>query len=75
MRDQPTSFPTKQADGSPLKPITRVVLDRRATSRFQAEEVPERFLEAILEDLPSPVGIAEPYRVDILPPRGYVIAR
>jgi nitroreductase len=49
MQDKPTSFPEKQPDGSPLKPITQVLLDRRATQSFTDEEVPEEYLRAILE--------------------------
>lgn len=49
MQDRPTNFPTAQPDGEPLKPITRVLLERRATVRFTDEEVPEEYLNAILE--------------------------
>src|SRR5215213_3741403 len=49
MQDRPTNFPTAQPDGEPLKPITRVMLERRATVRFTDEEVPEEYLNAILE--------------------------
>jgi nitroreductase len=48
MQDRPTNFPTAQPGGEPLKPITRVLLERRATLRFTDEEVPEEYLNAIL---------------------------
>lgn len=48
MQDKPTNFPTTQPDGSPLKPITQVLLDRRATTHFKTDQVPEDILNAIL---------------------------
>lgn len=48
LEDQPTSLPTTRPDGSPLKPINEVLLERRATQSFTDEEVPEEYLEAIL---------------------------
>src|SRR5215213_7969958 len=48
MQDRPTNLPTAQPDGEPLKPLTRVLLERRATVRFTDEEVPEEYLNAIL---------------------------
>src|SRR5438105_2188596 len=48
MKDKPTNFPTTQPNGEPLKPITQVLLDRRATMHFTDEEVPEEYLNAIL---------------------------
>jgi len=41
-------FPEKCPDGRALKPITQVLLDRRATSHFKPDPVPEEYLEAIL---------------------------
>src|SRR5215210_1864256 len=39
-----------QPDGEPLKPITEVVLERRATIHFkESEEIPENILRAILQ--------------------------
>ena len=35
-------------NGSPLKPITQVLLERRATPHFRDEPLPEDYLEAIL---------------------------
>src|SRR4030095_16056358 len=48
MQDKPTHYPNKQQNGQPLKPITQVLLDRRATPHFTAEPVPDEFLQAIL---------------------------
>ena len=48
MKDKPTNYPTAQPDGEPLKPLTQVLLERRATNHFTGEEVPEEYLNAIL---------------------------
>ncbi len=48
MQDKPTSFPTTQPDGSPLKPLTEAILERRATINFVDEEISEEYLDAIL---------------------------
>jgi nitroreductase len=48
MQDKPTQFPTTQPDGSALKPIPQVLLDRRATSHFLPDPVPDEYLDAIL---------------------------
>lgn len=48
MQDKPTNLPTTQPNGEPLKPITEVILERRATNHFTNEEVPEEILNAIL---------------------------
>jgi nitroreductase len=42
-------LPTTRPDGKPLKPITDVLLERRATPHFLPDEVPEEYLNAILE--------------------------
>jgi nitroreductase len=47
-QDRPRDFPRAQVNGEPLKPITQVLLDRRATSHFKPDPVPEEYLEAIL---------------------------
>lgn len=47
-RDRPTGLPTTQVDGAPLKPLTQVLLERRATPHFRDEPLPEDYLEAIL---------------------------
>lgn len=49
MQDKPTNYPKTQPDGSPLKPITELLLNRRATNSFTDEEAPEEYLNAILE--------------------------
>jgi nitroreductase len=49
MKGKPTNYPTAQPGGEPLKPITRVLLERRATNHFTDEEVPEEYLNAILK--------------------------
>lgn len=48
MQDKPENYPTTQPNGAPLKPITEVLLNRRATNHFTDEEVPEEYLNAIL---------------------------
>lgn len=48
MKDKPTNYPTAQPGGEPLKSITQVLLERRATNHFTDEEVPEEYLNAIL---------------------------
>ncbi|PYS93385.1 MAG: nitroreductase family protein [Acidobacteria bacterium] len=48
MQDKPTNLPQTQANGEQLKPITQVVLERRATNQFLPDEVPEEYLNAIL---------------------------
>jgi nitroreductase len=49
MQDKPTNIPQTRPEGEPLKPITEVILDRRATIHFKEdEEVPEDVLRAIL---------------------------
>ncbi len=49
MRDRPTNLPRTRPGGEPLKPITDVMLERRATQQFLPDEVPEEYLNAILE--------------------------
>lgn len=48
MQDKPTNLPERQANGQPLKPITEVLLERRATPHFTDEPVPDEILNAIL---------------------------
>ncbi|HEV2708441.1 MAG TPA: nitroreductase family protein [Pyrinomonadaceae bacterium] len=48
LQDKPTDYPTTQADGSPLKPFTEAILERRATQSFLPDEVPQEYLDAIL---------------------------
>jgi nitroreductase len=49
MQDKPSAYPATQPDGKPLKPVPEILLERRATSHFTDEEVPEEYLEAILQ--------------------------
>lgn len=44
----PSRFPTTQVDGRPLKLLTQVLLERRATTHFLPDPVPENYLQAIL---------------------------
>ena len=46
--DPPTRFPAAQVNGSPLKSITHLLLERRATAHFKPDPVPQEYLEAIL---------------------------
>ena len=49
MQDKPTNLPATQPGGEPLKSITQVLLDRRATNHFKSGPVPDEYLEAILK--------------------------
>jgi nitroreductase len=69
MQDKPTQYPTTQPDGTPLKPITQVLLDRRATSHFLPDPVPDEYLEAILR-----FGAQAPSGYDLQPWR-FIIVR
>lgn len=64
VQDKPTSFPTTQPGGAPLKPITQILLDRRATSHFLPDPVPDEYLNAILRfGLQAPSGYnLQPWR-------------
>jgi len=48
LADKPTDIPRARTDGSPLKPINEVLLERRATNKFTDEEVPAEVLDAVL---------------------------
>jgi nitroreductase len=48
MVDQPGQFPACAVGGGPIKPITQVLLERRATPHFKPDAVPDEYLEAIL---------------------------
>jgi nitroreductase len=49
LMDKPTDLPATQPDGAPLKSLTSVILDRRATPHFDPQQdVPEDVLRAIL---------------------------
>jgi nitroreductase len=49
MQDKPTNLPATQRGGEPLKPFTEAVVERRATTQFTPDEVPEETLNAILQ--------------------------
>lgn len=46
--DKPSSFPTTQVNGAPLKLLTQALLERRATSHFKPDKVPGEYLDAVL---------------------------
>lgn len=48
-QDKPGNFPERRPDGSGLKTLTQVLLERRATPHFKPDPVPEEYLEAILQ--------------------------
>jgi len=64
MQDQPTNLPTTGLDGRPLKSVTQTVLERRATSHFRPDPVPELILDAVLRaGLQAPSGYnLQPWR-------------
>jgi nitroreductase len=47
-QDKPAQFLQHCLDGKAMKPLTQVLLDRRATPHFKENPVPEEYLEAIL---------------------------
>ncbi len=53
MHDKPTNLPTNlpatQPGGEPLKVFPQMVVERRATTNFLPDEVPEEILNAILQ--------------------------
>jgi nitroreductase len=49
MQDKPTNLAATQPSGEPLKSFTEAVLERRATTNFLPDEVPEEALNAILQ--------------------------
>lgn len=65
MDDKPSNLPATRPGGEPLKPITEVMLERRATNAFRpGEDVPDEILEAILRlALQAPSGYnLQPWR-------------
>jgi nitroreductase len=64
MQDKPTNLPATQPGGEPLKSFTEAVVERRATSEFTTDEVPEETLNAILRlGLQAPSGYnLQPWR-------------
>jgi nitroreductase len=50
MQEKPNDYPQTQPNGAPLKPITEVLIERRATIHYKPEEeVPAEVLNAILK--------------------------
>jgi nitroreductase len=49
MQDKPANLPATQPGGESLKPFTEAVVERRATTQFLPDEVPEETLNAILQ--------------------------
>ncbi|MDQ1522951.1 MAG: hypothetical protein QOE47_875, partial [Pyrinomonadaceae bacterium] len=64
MQDKPTNLPATQPGGEPLKPFTQAVVERRATTSFLPDEVPQEALDAILRlGLQAPSGYnLQPWR-------------
>jgi len=48
LQDKPGDFPKTQVRGAPLKAMIQVLLDRRATSHFAPDPVPDEYLDTIL---------------------------
>lgn len=48
MQDKPNNLPRQQVNGTQLKSIIDVLLDRRATMHFRPDPVPDEYLNAIL---------------------------
>ncbi len=66
--DKPAILPATQVKGSALKPITQVLLERRATPHFLPDPVPAEYLDAILKlatQAPSGYNI-QPWRFVVI---------
>lgn len=48
-QDKPAVFPKHCVDGKAMKLLTQVLLERRASSHFKPDVVPEEYLETILQ--------------------------
>ena len=48
MVEKPTDFPRRRPDGGELKPLSELLLHRRATRSFKPDPVPDAYLRAIL---------------------------
>lgn len=48
-QDKPSVFPKHRVDGKAMKSLTQTLIDRRATSHFKPDPVPDEYLEAILQ--------------------------
>ena len=68
MIERPETFPTKRPDGQPLKPLTEVLLTRRATRSFRPDAVPDEMLNAILR-----IGLQAPSGYNLQPWRFIVV--
>ncbi len=62
MQDQPTRFPTARPDGSPLKPLTDVLLELRPTSHFLPDAVADEYLQRALCRVGENKHVAGPQR-------------
>ncbi len=69
-QDKPSHFPTAQANGAALKPLTQVLLERRATPHFKPDPVPAQFLQAILR-----LGTQAPTGYNLQPARFIVVQK
>ena len=67
-QEKPLNFPKTQVDGKAIKPITQVLLERRATPRFKTEPVPDEYVEAILR-----FGVQAPSGYNLQPWRFLVV--
>jgi nitroreductase len=48
-QEKPASFPERCPDGRPMKPLVQALLDRRDTSHFKPDPIPQEYLDAILQ--------------------------
>ncbi len=48
LQDQPSDLPRERPDGRPLKSFLETILERRATTHFTDEAIPDEYLDAIL---------------------------
>ena len=68
MEERPAELPEAQPGGAGLKALPQVLLNRRATSHFKPDPVPEQYLEAILR-----LGAQAPSGYNLQPWRFIVI--
>jgi nitroreductase len=67
--ERPSAYPAVQTNGAALKDIHRILLERRATSHFLPDAVPEEYLRSILQ-----FGAQAPSGFNLQPWR-FVVAR
>jgi nitroreductase len=48
-QDKPAAYPKQCPDGAAMKSLPQALMDRRATSHFKPDPVPEHYLQAILQ--------------------------